>query len=406
MRDLLIVGASVRAASESARRAGFSVTAADLFADQDLQQIADCHRVTDYPAGLAKIRAQFSDRPVMYTGAIENYPAMVDRMADAGPLYGNSGNVLRAVRDPCRLRSCLQRAAIPQPRLLETRPDTKVDTNADAVVWLRKLKKSAAGQHVAFLEEQTFDESDASSPAEVFYQEFIPGRPCSAAFVAVDGTVQMIGVTEMLVGATGFNATGFAYCGSITKNTTPDESRMWLRIGQALVSEFGLNGVFGVDAICRVDGSVVPIEVNPRYTASMEVLELVDLVSIAGAHVHAYSSQSHAAGAALHTRSRATLGESADEVGEESSQQSAPRIRQYGKAILYCPQNHPVFTFPDYFDVPEAALRIADVPMPGERILGGQPILTLIMAGESSASVVDRLGKAATEVYERLFSIP
>ena len=50
---IAIVGASVRAAAASAVRAGFSVAAADLFADEDLREIADATRIRDYPDGLA-----------------------------------------------------------------------------------------------------------------------------------------------------------------------------------------------------------------------------------------------------------------------------------------------------------------------------------------------------------------
>ena len=51
------------------------------------------------------------------------------------------------------------------------------------------------------------------------------------------------------------------------------EAGQWRRIGEVISGEFGLRGLFGVDAIKRQD-SIYPVEANPRYTASVEVLEL------------------------------------------------------------------------------------------------------------------------------------
>ena len=67
---LLIVGASARAAAWSARRAGFDVVAADLFADTDLQQLAKTIQVEprEYPQALGdlvhrrKIRAIYCEK--------------------------------------------------------------------------------------------------------------------------------------------------------------------------------------------------------------------------------------------------------------------------------------------------------------------------------------------------------
>ena len=42
----------------------------------------------------------------------------------------------------------------------------------------------------------------------------------------------------------------------------------------------GLRGVFGIDAIVR-NGVPWPVEVNPRYTASVEVIEIADRASCA-----------------------------------------------------------------------------------------------------------------------------
>jgi len=91
---LLILGASARAAAQSALRAGCRrVWAADLFADADLRACAEVVQVRDYPHGLEAAISQAPDGPWMYTGALENHPRLVDRLARLHPLLGCPGSV-------------------------------------------------------------------------------------------------------------------------------------------------------------------------------------------------------------------------------------------------------------------------------------------------------------------------
>src|SRR5690242_9210524 len=93
-QQLLIVGASVRAAAQSAVRAGYRVWGTDLFADADLCAIADAASVARYPSGLLASMTAAPDAPFMYTGALENYPALIERMARLKTCWGNSAEVL------------------------------------------------------------------------------------------------------------------------------------------------------------------------------------------------------------------------------------------------------------------------------------------------------------------------
>src|SRR5262249_61889012 len=57
-------------------------------------------------------------------------------------------------------------------------------------------------------------------------------------------------------------------------------------IADALTQEFGLRGLNGFDFILRA-GRPVVLEVNPRYCASMELLEQASAASVFGLHVAA-----------------------------------------------------------------------------------------------------------------------
>src|SRR5438874_1078580 len=146
---LLIVGASARAAAFSALRAGLRPWCADLFGDVDLQAV--CPAVTvarrDYPAGLASVVAQAPQAPLVYTGALENRPKLVGRLAKLRPLWGNGPEVLRRVRRPWTVEAVLRQAGLPCPRTWQGR---RLPSGGR---WLVKPLASAGGRAVAPLTE-------------------------------------------------------------------------------------------------------------------------------------------------------------------------------------------------------------------------------------------------------------
>src|SRR5262245_20524760 len=100
--NLLLFGASVRAAAFSALRAGLRPWCADLFGDQDLR--ARCHVVQvpapAYPDAFRDMIEQSVPGPWAYTGALENFPNLLGKMARGRALWGNAGQALRCVRNP------------------------------------------------------------------------------------------------------------------------------------------------------------------------------------------------------------------------------------------------------------------------------------------------------------------
>src|SRR5262245_48368054 len=116
-QPVLIVGASTRAAAQSALRAGLVPICADLFAGLDLPACARVLEVPDYPQGLAAAAAQVPDCPWMYTGGMENHPELVARISKSRRLWGNGPEVVRRVRDPWLLGEMLAQAGLPALRV-------------------------------------------------------------------------------------------------------------------------------------------------------------------------------------------------------------------------------------------------------------------------------------------------
>src|SRR5262245_2654667 len=115
-RTVLILGASTRAAAQSAIRAGLAPICCDQFADADLRAIAPVLETADYPRGVIAAASQAPDSPWMYTGGLENHPRLVGQIADSRPLWGNGAKALERIRDPWGVARVLKEAGLPACR--------------------------------------------------------------------------------------------------------------------------------------------------------------------------------------------------------------------------------------------------------------------------------------------------
>ncbi|HEX3726699.1 MAG TPA: hypothetical protein VHV08_10675, partial [Pirellulales bacterium] len=142
--ELTIVGASVRAAAQSAARAGFAVRSGDLFADVDLCRTCPATRVVDYPRGLASVVAGDQAGGWMYTGGLENEPELIAQMASRRRLWGNGERVLRMVRQPWNVMRALRASGLLSPEVAQCHDKIPCDGS-----WLRKRLRSAGGTDVS-----------------------------------------------------------------------------------------------------------------------------------------------------------------------------------------------------------------------------------------------------------------
>jgi predicted ATP-grasp superfamily ATP-dependent carboligase len=355
---LLILGASARAAAASAVRAGLEPIGIDLFADTDLAAIAPSVRIPadSYPLGLEALAADWPTSPWIYTGAVENHPALVDRIAEARPLWGVAGPALRAARDPIGLAGLLRVAGLPGLEVRLEPPD-----DSDRRPWLVKPIASAGGRGVRPYNGQ------AGRPGAFYYQRWISGRTLAAVAVAEGPGTRLLGITGHWIDE-GAGPADFVYRGSI--GPWPVAANVQERVEvlcRTLAQGLGLTGLFGVDFI---ENHGVPwlLEVNPRYTASMEVLELALGRSMLDEHRRACDPDAW-------TRAVIT-----------GSREARPAV--VGKRLIIAdgpccfPEIPPRRPTADPFALP----RIADVPAAGTRFEAGQPVLTLIESGPSIAA--------------------
>lgn len=289
---VLIAGVSTRAAAESAAKAGFTVTALDAFGDLDQHpSVRSLSLPRDFGARFTAHAAARAAREIVcdavaYLSPFENHPRAVDSI-NAGPstslrtsraMWGNPPDVLRRVRDPFLLAGFLRRRGF-------STPITRVDVSAEAQDWLVKPFRSGGGQGVRRWLPGT------RVPLGCYAQQHIDGVPASIVFVAANRQVVPLGISHQLVGDVACGASGYRYCGNVLAPADdPILSDTVLSstadLARSVTAEFALVGLNGIDFIVR-DGIPYALEINPRWSASMELVERAYGVSMFGIHAAA-----------------------------------------------------------------------------------------------------------------------
>ena len=357
-KPLIIVGASARAAAFSAHRAGYTPYWLDQFGDEDLRQRFPGSVIADYPKAAVELIAGAPEAPFLFTGAMENHPGVLEQLCAQRELLGNPGPACLRVRDPALLYEALRRNNIACPEFRHN--GSAAEPRHD---WLLKPLRSAGGIGTRRYEGQPVDKRH-------YLQEYIRGDSFFRGVRGQPGAQPSAGRDP----ATGRHA--WVPCRRVQLlrqhgaplELSDAEAGQWRRIGEVISGEFGLRGLFGVDAIRRQD-SIYPVEANPRYTASVEVLELA-------------------------------LGYRAVKFHCDACYSRLPDIEErvaghlVGKAILFAPVDI-IFT-----GCVEDGFSIADIPAQGTAIRQGQPILTVMVTGSSMSSINKNLKRAARSIYK------
>ena len=371
-QPLIILGASARAAAQSARRAGYEPWCVDLFADRDLQAMAATRRCppAQYPAAMLALleRGPF-EAPVLLTGAMENYPETVAAIAFARKMLGSSPEAIRQAREPMALASLPATAGL---KFCKTRTSSYLHRFGHLIFgtllrtkYLLKPRRSAGGAGV------TWWNPAMRIDREHYIQQYVRGTSYSAVYVGDGWSSSLVGVTEQLVGEPGFGCQGkagaFRYCGSIGPAKLSERAREALRhLGVQIAQRHDVRGIFGVDLVMDWRGRLWPVEINPRYVASIEILERALDIAVLSDDPH--------------KRARPDL----------------ELVHLYGKAIVYARRKVQVGDLYEHFNEQQ----IADVPEVGRTIRAGRPICTVLTRGGTRDTCQRELEALAQRVYE------
>jgi uncharacterized protein len=387
---VLIAGVSTRAAAESAARAGFGVTAIDAFADLDQHPSVRTLRPSRPFDALAIARASrdVDCDAVAYLSTFENHPRAVEMLSARRALWGNSPATLARVRDPVDLANALRGRGLNVPHSF-----VSSSTGASAELihgerddrspqWLVKPLRSGGGHGVRLWRDGT------EIPNGCYLQELIEGTPGSIVFVAVRNRAVPLGVLRQLIGEEAFGSSGYRYCGNILAHAhdpqfDPALVERACALADAVSDVFGVVGVNGIDFVAR-NRIPFPVEVNPRWCASMELIELAYGLSVFGLHAAACNADALPDFDLLNAQ-RAARG-------------------AVGKAVVFARHEVTAVDTRGWLDERDndgrAAIR--DIPRSGARIGAGLPVCTVFAAARNADDCYVQLISRAGAIHAQL----
>ena len=395
-RRILIVGGSTRAAADSVRRAGWEPVCADLFADLDLRMTAEVIPVQNYPNSLPDDVAHVHADGWFYCGALENSPRILERILKKGnfigPLLGTSPECLGALRNPEWLAKTLAAAGLKTLSVINHSSPPEPDGT-----WLQKPLASAGGRMI-----RVWDETAVQNPfpESHYFQKIAAGVGGSVIFRVHAGNAEWLGAAcELQAPLESAPPSAFSYCGSfgpINDLPVAVEAKLKTMIQTFVDHVPSLEGFVGLDF--RFDGDEVwLVEVNPRYTASIEVLELVLGRSFLNPPVTAGRSADFSSASNHQSFSTSNL-------SQPSNHQNLIKTPMIMKQILYAtetfvaPDLRQFVTENDPWKIPV----MADIPVPGILVERGWPICTVMVSGENRQTLESRMKDRLSVVWGAL----
>lgn len=400
----VVVGASCRAAAQGLRRAGIShIVAWDEFLDADLREIAQAHR---WERGEMESH-NVDGVPLLLCGGMENRIEDVQAWLNQGYSCGVDAQMLRDMRNPMNWQRWSTHVGIGWPKSAfraEEIPRLGL-RNGDVQCWMSKSLVGAGGIQVRVLGTEELQKLTSNEllkegwDEEMYLQEHIEGQSFGATFCSYQDEVQLVGVAR---GITSHELPGplpFIYRGSILSRDISEEVKQRLEdFGRLVTSETGIRGLWQADFVVKDDGSLWVLEVNPRWSASMELHEIANDVSWVIEHLRALSQEK--------------LSDEARTAAEATPKRASELI---GKGIVYAPaamrldKQAQERMWENRFDGEswkdsEVGFLLADIPEVPAGLLGcvdidaGMPIASVLVRAKSDEEVIAKLRGATQRV--------
>lgn len=265
---IIILANSARAIAASARRAGFSPLAVDVFGDSDTREASLATMTLDggLSAGLAADKVECAVKTLIsdyhpiglaYGSGFEHQPETIAALAGELRIFGNRAESIRRAKDPLALADFCAGAGILHPPITFDSPE-------DRQRWLLKTRGGAGGTHVVGAVQGRRSEN-------AYYQRRVKGESISALFVADGQRTAIIGLSRQWTSPT--SESPFRYGGAagpigVGRAQAAEIARCVARVA----AEMRLVGVNSADFVVSGD-AVWLIEINPRPGATMDLFE-------------------------------------------------------------------------------------------------------------------------------------
>lgn len=387
---LVVLGFSARAAVECAVRAGHRPIVVDFCGDRDLTVLGcQYHSMAD-PAWLDWLVDQPASVPILITGGMEHQSVrLYDYFRRTGRSCEAIDSVL-AMRDIQNWQRWAQESDIVWPKSIpiadaSLHPEPTMDSHSR---WVLKSNQSVGGQGVQDwpIEKATSRQHHLDDSQTYYLQQKLDGSGVGVTFLTSDFGTILLGVVESGFQDTQSFMPKYTYRGSVGPCQLPETSLARLRsFGQRVGNESRILGLWQADFIVNAD-FISLLEINPRWSASMELLDVAMEERLVGWHV-------------------ACVNKSVEiKAWRELSLRSDQRIlaapkRVFGKLIHYAPSDFVVseaqasswweVRWNSGYALPtERTWFAADIPPAHTQVSRGQPIRTSVMVCKTKEQVV------------------
>ncbi|MBM3964381.1 MAG: ATP-grasp domain-containing protein [Planctomycetes bacterium] len=402
--SIVILGASCRAAAQRAAKAGYQPHAFDLFADRDLIECAQTGQLDTLGGSENQWRDPcWNETPMLLAGGMEHRPELVDRLRSHDLQCGVTGWMLRELRSIANWQSWALSTGIGFPETRFSRPsriqqkDQRRESNDEQ--WLRKRTNGAGGIGLR-IESHSSHTANDDEPQH-YWQRRLDGIPIGVSFLSDAVRNHTLGAVLSLSQEDIWGPEPYSYRGSIGPVALPSVVLNQLdRFGNVVRCEVGHRGLWQADFILS-DGRLSLLEINPRWSSSMELLDAIGQMSNPSLEVIDALNNF----VEWHVQS---LGESPIPIHRNREFGSSTTSFMIGKCIIYaqCDLRLDEGLLDSWWNqrwqgsVQELdfGVRYADIPPIGSAIERGYPILSCFATGESRGSIVEQLRNAADNI--------
>lgn len=394
-----LFGASCRAAAQSAKRAGANrIYAWDDFLDADLAYVASVAPLSDWEKDQTGSPIDLHDCCMVLCGGMENKSELVDRLIQLGARCGANGDTLAELRSCENWKRWAEASKIAWPATFgpfdSASPEiATLNTNDQQKdTWLIKPAHGAGGIHVRPLaNDHSFDATDAgqSKSSQWLVQQYIEGKSIGVSYCSDRVGTQVVGIARGIDARELDAPLPFIYRGNIAAIAITQQVEERLRaFGDYVAKQTGLLGLWQADFQLDSEGKLWLLEINPRWSASMELHETLQGFSWMKKHLEILRYPG--------------------EVFVHDTDQCRVSDGQIAKGIIYAPKDLNVSDdqlarlWQTRWDgtlggLQNAPFRVADIPQPvpdGLAIPEGMPIATVLCwSRQTQASESVLLGK-------------
>ncbi|MEQ1830692.1 MAG: ATP-grasp domain-containing protein [Pirellula sp.] len=394
--SVLLVGFSVRAMAQCANRAGFSSVAIDACADRDL--LAICREYRPLSGDwLSWVNEFFPDVPIILGGGMEHKLNELSELACLRSAEGNTTlQAMAQLRSLNRWQQWAHRSGLSWPRTVRScvQAETLAVGDLDSA-WLAKPERSVGGlgiEQMHRLDRSTLDAFFENCPNR-YLQKKRNGVAVGVTFLSSQHGATVVGCTAAQECRVQPFVPQFLYRGSTGPIPLDQHSMNQLvRFSELVSQETNIMGLWQADFIVE-SGDWCLLEINPRWTASMEIFDTVFDIRLVDLH---RKCQDCSIDSIEWNRTSVQLRE----------RSLSPILSRLTKVILYAPRDLVISQemSDDWWvlrwtgEVPIDGCRIADIPSPGSQVAFGQPVFTAISFDQATAeSFVKQLSKRLSQ---------